>query len=161
MTYQYFSKSICKKVEILNNEIQVGHIQFNNWKSLVEAEINSKKYIFKKKSFWKSCMIMYQSDTQEAIAEIHFDLWKSKIKIMFYSGETYSMNPTDFWHRNWMISSENFETIEFLKTKSFWNQEGKIISNFKTPQKSDLLTLIGVFIIFLKMRNAAAVAATT
>ena len=161
MIYKYQNKALNNKIEILTNDVLIGVIQFNNWKSNVQIEINRKRYIIKKKGFWRRDFDVFDTENQEIVAEIIFETWKSKVKINLSNSDSYFFNHQDFWQKNWIIFGNNLDKIEFLKTKSFWNHEGEIQSNISESAKSELLITIGVFLIFHKKRQAATAAASS
>jgi hypothetical protein len=156
MVYKFQNKALNNKVEILSNEVLIGSIQFNNWKSDVNAEINGKQYLIKKRSFWTRDFNFINVVNEEIIADISFETWSNKVHLNISSSDKYLFNRKGFWNRGWEIFGDNLQKIEFLTTKTFWDKSGEIFSNITNSKKSDLLITIGVFLIFYKMIEAAA-----
>jgi len=158
-TFNYLKKALSNKINVLERDSEVGYVEFDSFKTDVAGEFKQKKYLFKKKSFWKSDYQIYREDNKQLIGEITFSNWKRKAEINLINGEKFTMETKNFWGTQWRIDDINREVLEFEKTKQFWSNEGIITANINDNEKMGLLVLLGIFVNFVYERRAAAAAA--
>lgn len=158
MEYNYFSSGFNNKVEITKENLPFASIIFNSWKSTVLAQMNQRNFEFKKKSFWSSDYDLFENE--QIIASIIFKTFSDKTSIFFSGKGEYQLTRVDFWGKKWEIINERGEKITLEKSSNFWNQKGNISSESNNSDSTDLIALIGTFILFVKSRRAAAAAAS-
>ncbi|WP_337042874.1 hypothetical protein [Emticicia sp. 17c] len=157
-TFNYFKRIFTNKIEILEKEAEVGHVQFNNFKTEVTGEFKHKIYSFKKKGFWSSGYDIYRKDNEQLIGEVVISNWKKKAEITLINGEKFVMEPKNFWGTQWRIDDTNREVMNFQQTKKFFANEGSINAEVNDNEKMGLLVLLGIFVNFLYQRRSAAAA---
>lgn len=86
--------------ELFVDGIQKGAIKFNSWTSNAEAGFEDQHYLFTNVGFWQSKTNVIDRKTNELIAIITYDSWKSKAIISMKSGEQYEWKPTSFGNQN-------------------------------------------------------------
>lgn len=153
MMYNYLNKPFSDKITLTKNGQSFGEITFNNWKSEILAYFGGKIYYFKKESFWKSKLLIFENQT--LIGEISFKSFSSKVIINVYSLGVYDFYPTDFWGKKWKLFGERGEILSLEKNSTFWNQTGNISSDESGSEQIDLLSIITTTVIFIKMRKVA------
>ncbi|KIA91071.1 hypothetical protein OC25_23310 [Pedobacter kyungheensis] len=69
--------------------LQKGAITFTMWTSNAESMFEDKNYQFANEGFWQSRTKVIDKKTNEVLAIITYDSWKSKALISLNTGEQY------------------------------------------------------------------------
>jgi len=118
--------------------LQKGAITFGIWKSDAESIFEDKNYQFVNDGFWRSSTKVIDKKTNEVVAMITYDSWKSKAVISLKSGEQYEWKSTGIWKSQWTVSNYNDEHIMYSSSSN----SGAISSD----TDNELLILAGLFI---------------
>ena len=136
--------------ELFVDGIQKGSIKFIGWTSDAETAFEDKNYFFTNIGFWKSKTNVIDRKTNEIVASITYDSWKSKAIINMISGEHYEWKPTSFWKSEWIVS--NYKDANIVYSSS--SKSGSITSD----TNNSLLIIAGLFIKQIYTKRAAAMA---
>jgi len=137
--------------ELFVDGIQKGAIKFNSWTSNAETVFEDQHYLFTNVGFWQSKTNVIDRKTNELIAIITYDSWKSKAIISMKSGEQYEWKPTSFWKSEWIVSN-------FKDTNVLYSTNGKS-GTISSDSDNKLLIIAGLFIKQIYNKKAAAVIA--
>ncbi|SFA59479.1 hypothetical protein SAMN04488511_12239 [Pedobacter suwonensis] len=118
--------------------LQKGAITFGVWTSSAESVFEDQNYQFVSEGFWQSNTKVIDRKTNEVIAVITYDSWKSKALISLTNGKQYEWKSTGIWKSQWTVS--NYQDEHIMYTCS--NNSGVISSD--TDNK--LLMIAGLFI---------------
>jgi len=118
--------------------LQKGVITFATWKSDAESVFEDKNYQFINEGIWQSSTKVVDRKTNETVAMITYDCWKSKAVISLKSGEQYEWKSSGIWKKQWTVSNYNNEHILYSSS----NNCGAISSD----TDNELLILAGLFI---------------
>lgn len=118
--------------------IQKGMISFGNWRSDAEGVFDDKNFFFSNVGFWQSRTNVIDRKTNELVAVITYDSWKSKAVISLKSGERYEWTSTGIWKSQFTVSNYNNEHITYNASSN----SGAISSD----TDNELLIVSGLFI---------------
>lgn len=118
--------------------LQKGAITFTMWTSNAESMFEDKNYQFVNEGFWQSRTKVIDKKTNEVLAIITYDSWKSKALISLNTGEQYEWKSTGVWKSQWTVSNYKDEHIMYTSSSN----SGAISSD--TDNK--LLIIAGLFI---------------
>jgi len=118
--------------------LQKGAITFGMWTSNAESVFEDQNFLFVNEGFWQSSTKVIDRKTNEVIAMITYDTWKSKAVISLKSGEQYEWKATGIWKSQWTVSNYKDEHIIYNSSSN----SGAISSD--TDNK--LLVIAGLFI---------------
>ncbi|GGG92739.1 hypothetical protein [Pedobacter zeae] len=118
--------------------IQKGAITFGTWRSNAESRFEDQNYQFVNKGFWQSSTRITDKKTNEVLAVITYDSWKSKAVISLKTGEQYEWKSKGLWKSQWTVSNYKDEHIVYTSGSN----SGSIASD--TDHK--LLIIAGLFI---------------
>jgi len=118
--------------------IQKGMISFGSWRSDAEGVFDDKNYFFSNVGFWQSRTNVIDRKTNELVAVITYDSWKSKAVISLKSGERYEWTSTGIWKSQFTVSNYNNERITYNAS----SYSGAISSD----TDNELLIVSGLFI---------------
>ncbi|WP_343524123.1 hypothetical protein [Pedobacter sp.] len=119
-------------------EIQKGAITFGTWRSNAESRFEDQNYQFVNEGFWQSSTRITDKKTNEVLALITYDSWKSKAVISLKTGEQYEWKAKGVWKSQWTVSNYKDEHIVYTSGSN----SGSIASD--TDHK--LLIIAGLFI---------------
>ena len=137
--------------ELFVDGIQKGAIKFIGWTSNAETVFEDKNYLFTNVGFWQSKTNVIDRKTNELIAIITYDSWKSKATISMKSGEQYEWKSTNFWKSQWVVS--NYKDANIVYSSS--SKSGSISSD----NDNSLLIIAGLFIKQIYTKRASAMVA--
>ncbi|WP_406827202.1 hypothetical protein [Pedobacter sp. KACC 23697] len=118
--------------------LQKGAITFGMWTSNAESVFEDQNFQFVNEGFWQSNTKVIDRKTNEVLAIITYDCWKSKALISLNSGEQYEWKATGIWKSKWTVSNYKDEHIIYTSNSN----SGAISSD--TDNK--LLVVAGLFI---------------
>lgn len=139
------------KFELFVDGIQRGAIVFNAWKSDAESTFEDKNYFFTSVGFWQPKTNVFDKKTNDLVAIITYDSWKSKAVISMNSGERYEWKSTNFWKSQFVVS--NYKDANIVYSSS--SNSGLISSN----TDNSLLIIAGLFIKQIYNKRGAALVA--
>lgn len=99
------SNWLSSNFQLFVDGIQKGTIVFGTWKSDAETMSEDKNYLFTNVAFWQSRTNVIDRNTNELVAIINYDSWKSKAIINMKNGEQYEWKSTNFWRSQWVVSN--------------------------------------------------------
>jgi len=137
--------------ELFVDGLQQGAITFSTWKSDAEATFENDQYLFKNIGVWQSKTHVIDRNTNEVMAIITYDSWKSKAIISLTSGEQYEWKSTSFWKSQFVISNNKDANITYSSS----SKSGSISSDTDNA----LLITAGLFIKQIYNKRAAAMMA--
>ncbi|MBO9672221.1 MAG: hypothetical protein J7577_02160 [Sphingobacteriaceae bacterium] len=117
---------------------QKGMITFSAWRSDAESMFEDKNYQFVNENFWQSRTKVIDRKTNQVVAIITYDNWKSKAIISLNNGEQYEWKSTGIWKRQFTVSNYKDEHIMY----SSGSNSGSISSD----TDNELLIIAGLFI---------------
>ncbi|MEH3115882.1 hypothetical protein [Pedobacter terrae] len=118
--------------------LQKGAITFGIWKGSAEGVFEDQNYQFVNEGFWQSSTKVIDRKTNEVVAVINYDCWKSKALISLNSGEQYEWKATGIWKSQWTVSNYKDEHIMYHSSSN----SGSISSD----TDNELLIIAGLFI---------------
>ncbi|MBB6240207.1 hypothetical protein HDC90_004872 [Pedobacter sp. AK013] len=124
--------------QLFADGVQKGAITFGTWKSDAESMFEDKNYFFSNEGFWQSSTKVIDRKTNETVAMITYDTWKSKAVISLKSGEQYEWKSTNLWRSQWTVSNYKDEHIMYNASSS----SGALSSD----TDNELLIIAGLFI---------------
>jgi hypothetical protein len=124
--------------QLFADGIQKGMITFETWRSDAESMFDDKNYFFSNVGFWQSRTNVIDRKTNELVAVITYDSWKSKAVISLKSGQQYEWKSTGIWKSQFTVSNYNDEHIMYSPS----SYSGAISSD----TDNELLILAGLFI---------------
>jgi hypothetical protein len=124
--------------QLFADGIQKGMITFETWRSDAESMFEDKNYFFSNVGFWQSRTNVIDRKTNELVAVITYDSWKSKAVISLKSGQQYEWKSTGIWKSQFTVSNYNDEHIMYSPS----SYSGAISSD----TDNELLILAGLFI---------------
>jgi len=124
--------------QLFADGVQKGVITFATWKSDAESMFEDKNYFFSNEGFWQSRTQVIDRKTNETVAIITYDTWKSKAVISLKSGEQYEWKSTNLWRSQWTVSNYKDEHIMYSASSS----SGALSSD----TDNELLIIAGLFI---------------
>ncbi|WP_029278020.1 hypothetical protein [Pedobacter borealis] len=126
-------------IQLFADGIQKGIVTFKTWRSDAESMFEDKNYFFSNVGFWQSKTNVIDRKTNELVAVITYDSWKSKAVISLKSGEQYEWKSTGVWRQaQWTLS--NYKDTHIAYSAS--NNCGAISSD----TDNELLIIAGLFI---------------
>jgi len=138
-------------LQLFVDGIQKGALTFEMWRSNAYTLFEDKNYAFENKGFWKCTTTVTDRNTNEVVAIISYDNWKSKALISLKSGEQYEWKATSSWRSAWTVSNNNGIQIDYQASGS----SGAISS----AGDNDLLIVAGLFIKQIYNKKAAVMVA--
>ena len=142
------SNWLSSNFQLFVDGIQKGTIVFGTWKSDAETMFEDKNYLFTNVGFWQSRTNVIDRNTNELVAIINYDSWKSKAIINMKNGEQYEWKSTNFWQSQWIVSNYKDANIMYSST----TQSGAISSD----SDNSLLIIAGLFIKQIYNKRGAA-----
>ncbi|MGM9479506.1 hypothetical protein ACS5PU_24005 [Pedobacter sp. GSP4] len=130
---------------------QKGMITFSTWRSDAESMFEDKNYQFVNEGFWQSRTKVIDRKTNELVAIITYDSWKSKAVISLSSGEQYEWRSTGIWKTQFTVS--NYKDVHIMYSAS--SNSGAISAD----TGSELLIITGLFIKQIYNKRAAVLVA--
>jgi hypothetical protein len=133
-------KLFSNKFEIFQSEMPVGELKNKSWTRTSIGELNSRKYMFSSKGFFKQEAEITDINNNNVIGKISFSSWRSKA-IITYNNQEYTWQSENLFGNKWSISQGdeaivrfhkyNFSgDIEFYKMDEFMILTGLFIRNF-------------------------------
>lgn len=116
-----------------------GKLKEKYWGNTAEGEINQRMYNFKLKGFWNKKAEILDPSTDNILATIYFNCWKSKatIELTKDTHTTLTFGYENFWHTKWSISEPSGLSVRFHGTET----KGVIRSDL-----DDILILAGLYV---------------
>jgi len=142
---------LSSKIELFVDGIQKGAIIFSTWRSDAESIFEDKNYFFTNVGFWQSKTNVFDKKTNELVAIITYDSWKSKAVISMKSGEQFEWKSTNFWKSQFVVS--NYKDANIIYNSS--SNSGSISSD----TDDSLLMITGLFIKQIYNKRGAALVA--
>ena len=124
--------------QLFADGVQKGMISFSSWRSDAESMFEDKKYQFVNEGFWQSRTKVIDRKTNEVVAVINYDTWKSKAVISLKSGEQYEWKSKSLWGSQWTVSNYKDEHIMYNSSSN----SGTLSSD----TDNELLIIAGLFI---------------
>ena len=118
--------------------VQKGMISFSSWRSDAESMFEDKNYQFVNEGFWQSRTKVIDRKTNEVVAVINYDTWKSKAVISLKSDEQYEWKSKSLWGSQWTVSNYKDEHIMYNSSSN----SGTLSSD----TDNELLIIAGLFI---------------
>ncbi len=156
MEYQYLKEHFSNAVYINKNEEKIGFFEMGFWLFKTKVIINQKEYIIKNTGFLGREFTMYNAENQEIEAELKLGFLYWKVIIILNQNRQYRLERTNFWGSKWTITNQNGEQLIFQKKTSFFERTGTITSTMSNKADADMLSSLGVFLIFLVIRRRVA-----
>ncbi|WP_175636457.1 hypothetical protein [Pedobacter ghigonis] len=125
-------------LQLFVDGIQKGALTFEMWKSNAYTLFEDKDYAFENKGFWQSTTTVTDRKTNEIVAIITYDSWKSKAIISLKSGEQYEWKATSSWRSEWTVSNN--------KDTHIYYQASSNTGAISTQADNNLLIVAGLFI---------------
>ncbi|PWS28647.1 hypothetical protein DHW03_02020 [Pedobacter yonginense] len=126
------------KFELFVDGMQKGAIIFNSWKNEAESNFEHQDYTFKCVGFWRPKTNVFDKKTNELVAVISYDNWKTRAVIHLNSGEQFEWKPTNFWKSQFSVSNHIDTNIVY----SPLSNTGSISSD----TDNSLIIIAGLFI---------------
>ncbi|MDQ0966950.1 hypothetical protein QFZ20_002353 [Flavobacterium sp. W4I14] len=137
--------------QLFADGVQKGMITFETWKSNAESMLEDKNYQFVNEGFWQSSTKVIDRKTNEVVAMINYDTWKSKAVISLRSGEQYEWKSINLWRSQWTVSNYKDEHIMYSASSN----SGSLSSD----TDNELLIIAGLFIKQIYNKQLLAVVA--
>jgi len=129
--------------------VQKGMITFGTWKSDAVSMFEDKNYYFVNEGFWQSKTKVIDRNTNEMVAIITYDSWKSKALISLNTGEQYEWKSTGIWKTQFTVS--NYKDAHIMYNSG--SNSGAISSD----TDNELLIISGLFIKQIYNKRAALI----
>ncbi|QDW25674.1 hypothetical protein [Pedobacter sp. KBS0701] len=124
--------------QLFADGVQKGMISFSSWRSDAESMFEDKNYHFANEGFWQSRTKVIDRKTNEVVAIINYDSWKSKAVISLNTGEQYEWKSTGVWKSQFTVS--NYKDAHIMYSSN--SNTGTISSD----THNELLIITGLFI---------------
>ncbi|WP_316829057.1 hypothetical protein [Pedobacter miscanthi] len=124
--------------QLFADGVQKGMITFSTWRSDAESMFEDKNYQFVNEGVWQSRTKVIDRKTNEVVAVINYDSWKSKALISLKSGEQYEWKSTGIWKAQFTVSNYKDEHIMYSSSSN----AGAISSD----SDNEMLIIAGLFI---------------
>ena len=118
--------------------VQKGALTFEMWWSNAYTSFEDKNFSFQNTGFWQSTTTVTDRKTNEVVAIITYDSWKSKAIISLKSGEQYEWKSINSWRSQFTVS--NYKDVNIMYNAS--SNTGAIA----TDVDNELLIISGLFI---------------
>jgi len=138
-------------LQLFVDGIQKGALTFEMWRSNAYTLFEDKDYAFENKGFWQSTTTVTDRKTNEPVAIINYDSWKSKAIISLKSGGQYEWKATSSWRSQWSVSNHEGTNIYYQAS----GNTGAI----STDIDNELLIISGLFIKQIYNKKAAVIIA--
>jgi len=139
--------------QLYTNGIQVGYLKISVWSKKSKGVLDEKEFDLITNGFFKQETSIIDSKTDQEIARIVYNNWRSKALIRLKDGLECQWEYTNFWHTKWILK-KNLYSI---------NYHGGIgtTGEIKSFVSEESLILAGLFIsnYFQRRRSAAAASA--
>jgi hypothetical protein len=124
--------------QLFSDGVQKGMVTFETLRSDAQSMFEDKNYFFSNVGFWQSQTNVIDRKTDEVVAIITYDSWKSKAIISLKSGEQYEWKSTGVWKSQFTVSNYKDAHITYSSNSN----AGTISSD----TDNELLIIAGLFI---------------
>ncbi|WP_316831914.1 hypothetical protein [Pedobacter aquatilis] len=138
-------------VELFIDGLQKGAIIFETWKSNANSFFEDQNYYFQNEGFWQTKTNVFDRKTNDLVAVITYDSWKSKALISLKSGEQYEWKAAGMWKTQFTLSNYKDINISYHSNSN----TGAIAADADHP----LLIVTGLFIKQIYNKRAAVLVA--